>query len=351
MPVGVFSGFLAGHGLNDMFAFHDTFAVRVSGALATAATSRRPTRGRCRLRTVGSLKPPPDERRSDGAGSASGGRKGRRRRTELDVDGSAGKQAPEVVEPDMIEGSSRRGPGGSSDTVEAEFKDVEEGKHRRARIILEIVNAGEELEEKINKYKEDIDEELLEMMYSRIKLSSEYGEKEEVVKSLVTLWRRLRSELERQKATPAMRLLDDALCMMTPGTGGKLEDRIEMVTDRLESAFSGPQSIPVDIFGVAQALAGGEEPPEEFTQEFVSQTDFIREVEALLVDAKQGQEQMLEEFQNMQAKVREVGETSEEGRVIQEEVGLLRKALKERELSMEEVEEILEIARAIVVDL
>lgn len=45
--------------------------------------------------------------------------------------------------------------------------------NRKAEILLEILNAGEAVEAKIQQYREDIDEDMLQMLYMRIEASQE----------------------------------------------------------------------------------------------------------------------------------------------------------------------------------
>lgn len=52
---------------------------------------------------------------------------------------------------------------------------------------------------------------------------------DKVIDGLMMLWRRMCTEFERRTATPALRLLDDVLALLTPAAGGTYEDRYVLV--------------------------------------------------------------------------------------------------------------------------
>eukprot|EP00803_Ostreobium_quekettii_P007957 evm.model.scf_929.5 EVM.evm.TU.scf_929.5 scf_929:27068-30756(-) len=171
----------------------------------------------------------------------------------------------------------------------------------------------------------------------------------ESIEGLMTIWRRLRAECDRKNSTPAMRLLDEALSLISADMGGSREDRLEMVSDRLEAAFTGPQSLPVDIFGVAASLAEGEEPPEELVQECVAQDAFVKEVEALLDTAKKEWQEMERVLQRMKADLETNGLSGDDRRALEQEVDRLSKAAIDQEVALMDVEEIVGCARDVLV--
>lgn len=53
-------------------------------------------------------------------------------------------------------------------------------------------------------------------------------EEESAIEGLMLLWRRLHAEMQRMRATPATRLLDDVLRAMNPASELDLADRQEV---------------------------------------------------------------------------------------------------------------------------
>lgn len=58
-----------------------------------------------------------------------------------------------------------------------------------------------------------------------------------MVEGLTALFRRLRTEVERAQASPAMRLLDDLLLVMDSDWGSSEAARLEAAKERMDAAF------------------------------------------------------------------------------------------------------------------
>jgi len=138
---------------------------------------------------------------------------------------------------------------------------------------------------------------------------------------------------QRMEATPAARLLDDALQAMDPASGLSLQDRQQDTTVLLRRAFSAPGSRPINIFGVAAALAEGQEVvPEDIVNEFVPREAFVTESTELL-------EGVMQEQRNLERAWR-----AGEGKDNPEAVATL---VKERRLAIVQTQEIIALAKTL----
>lgn len=97
-------------------------------------------------------------------------------------------------------------------------------KRRMTKIIIDLVNAGGSFDEKIELYREYLTEELLEVFHKRIEFARNFEDKE-TIEGLRIIWRRIRAEIERKNATPAIRLLDELLSILHPSAGGTQQER------------------------------------------------------------------------------------------------------------------------------
>ncbi|GMH36597.1 hypothetical protein BSKO_04470 [Bryopsis sp. KO-2023] len=259
----------------------------------------------------------------------------------------------EVVTPDQIEEPEPVAdipipsiPQEKADEVPIEEMDPVE---RRTRIIIDVVNAGGALETVIPKYREYIDEELLEVLFKRIQTTAQFEEKS-AVEGLVAVWRRLRSELERKNATPAMKLLDKLLKIVNvpPEFEESTEhERLEEATDTMMDAFIGPQAQAVDIFAIAKDLAEGGEPPEELMEGPVSRKAFVAEVEELLEDAKKSTVDAQKRLQSIKKQLRENLEQARQETALRRELEALRMKIDSREAVMDHVRNLLRVAKSL----
>jgi len=112
--------------------------------------------------------------------------------------------------------------------VWAEEEDIDfpnmDPKRRMTKIIIDLVNAGGSFDEKIDLYREYLTEELLEVFQKRIEFARNFEDKE-TIEGLRIIWRRIRAEIERNNATPAIRLLDELLSFLHPSAGGTKQER------------------------------------------------------------------------------------------------------------------------------
>ncbi|KAK9824189.1 hypothetical protein WJX72_008420 [[Myrmecia] bisecta] len=209
---------------------------------------------------------------------------------------------------------------------------------RKSNLLLDMVAAGAEVDKVIAENIYEVDDYLIGLLESRIETAQEFDD-DDVVEGLLLLWQRLRIERDRFNATPAQRLLDDALHVMAVSTPADYSDRLKEVRRRLESAFTPPgmEAAPVNIFGVASILGqGGELPPEEIVGEFVAQWQFLAEGKDLLKQAMDEQHELEHVLQTGLAKEQE------------EEV---REVFEERAAVVTQLQEILAIASSIKPDL
>ena len=173
---------------------------------------------------------------------------------------------------------------------------------------MEIMNAGAALEEVVETFRDDIDHVMLELLEARIKTARQLEQDEETVQGMIALYRYLKSEYDRNAASPALRLLDTLLQLMNDteddddgtedGTSILYDRREEMkrkVMARMQMAFDASLPLQNDVVSVAQQLASGKQRfIDEIVNESVKPLEFIYEVEALLEKAVD-QQRVLEE--------------------------------------------------------
>lgn len=173
---------------------------------------------------------------------------------------------------------------------------------------MEIMNAGAALEEVVETFRDDIDHVMLELLEARIKTARQLEQDEETVQGMIALYRYLKSEYDRNAASPALRLLDTLLQLMNDtedddygtedGTSILYDRREEMkqkVMARMQMAFDASLPLQNDVVSVAQQLASGKQRfIDEIVNESVKPLEFIYEVDALLEKAVD-QQRVLEE--------------------------------------------------------
>lgn len=84
-----------------------------------------------------------------------------------------------------------------------------------------------------------------------------------MVEGLTALFRRLRTEVERAQASPALRLLDDLLLVMDSDWGSSEAARLEAARERMDAAFdpnAGAPSWPRRIAAGARWANAGPTP-------------------------------------------------------------------------------------------
>ncbi|KAL0031766.1 hypothetical protein WJX79_006201 [Trebouxia sp. C0005] len=203
---------------------------------------------------------------------------------------------------------------------------------RKSALIMKLTSAGADLEQMIKDNQHENDEVLLKMLEKRAEAAYNMGEEEEAAfEGLMLLWRRLNAELQRMQASPAARLLDTVLQVMDPASGLTLQDRQQAVQVLLRKAFHAPGSRPVDIFGMAAALAEGQAvAAEELVDKFVPRDQFVQEAEELLAGAIEVQQGLEKDAQSGQVQGH------------QQEVDQL---LKDRRMAIVQLQEIIALAK------
>eukprot|EP01023_Acetabularia_acetabulum_P021295 TRINITY_DN21150_c0_g1_i1.p2 TRINITY_DN21150_c0_g1~~TRINITY_DN21150_c0_g1_i1.p2 ORF type:complete len:232 (-),score=55.92 TRINITY_DN21150_c0_g1_i1:86-781(-) len=208
--------------------------------------------------------------------------------------------------------------------------------------------AGSKIEDRISVYKkrEEINAALLAVLFKRIQAAEAMKEEQDILNALVGLFRRLRAEFERNRSSPALRLLDDLLTISDEHGEDALASN-EAVKSRMQVAFSGQQG-NLGILEIAQKLS--EQLPEEALKnsqqleeflpetEFVPKQQFIDEVEVLIVQAELGKDNMEEQYSYISSQLREYDQLSKkEGYKITSEERTAKQNLKnaERELQVQ----------------
>jgi len=192
---------------------------------------------------------------------------------------------------------------------------------------------------------------MLEILEGRIEAARSLEQDDEVIQGLQSLYTYMRAKYDRNTASPALQLLDTVLNMMDPeddidpNKSTDWEDSPSMspyevrdtlkkdVATRLQMAFQQDFVPQEDVLSVAQYVAkGGKEYIDQLVSQHVKPEEFIFEVERLLQKATE-QQNVLEEYI-----------VKEESTNAKHE---LEKALRERNNAIENVQEILLIARSI----
>lgn len=215
----------------------------------------------------------------------------------------------------------------------------------KSKILMEIMNAGAAVEEVVETFRDDIDHVMLELLEARIKTARQLEQDEETVQGMIALYRYLKSEYDRNAASPALRLLDTLLQLMnddddnetsvdgTPMAYDRREEMKQKVMARMQMAFDASLPLQNDVVSVAQQLASGKQRfIDEIVNESVKPLEFIYEVEALLEKAVD-QQRVLEEHISKE----------DQGDVKHQ----LQKAFDARSETIDNVQEIVSMARMV----
>ncbi|XP_040368775.1 protein PALE CRESS, chloroplastic isoform X2 [Rosa chinensis] len=169
------------------------------------------------------------------------------------------------------------------------LKDYPEEDVRKARkLISSFIRAAEEVEEKIEEAGEkgELTELVLMVIWNRLDLAR----RDDVIRSLDLLYRRIEAEILKQEASPAMRLLNDLLNMHDgfDDEGWQKECKKRMIdTFPREDPFSilVPEGFDIDKH------EGPLRPPLE-VDDALLRVDFVREVDALLQEVRAEQSEV-----------------------------------------------------------
>lgn len=247
--------------------------------------------------------------------------------------------APDIVNAEVVPSSPHNRP------MTEEEQQIKEELIQKSRILMQIMQAGSTVESVIAQYQNEIDDTMLELLQKRIDAARRLERTQEVVEGLILLYRRLKNEVDKSKATPAMKLLDTVLRIINDDSisqegkeyktvaknFGLLDDSVRsQVVAKIKAAF-GTAPLQTDVLSLAaQLAAGGEAVVDALMEEQVDASQFIEEVKNLLEDAMKQQ-------QELKAVVLRLPENSSE----REKVHVI---VEDREEALEQVQEILSIA-------
>lgn len=220
---------------------------------------------------------------------------------------------------------------------EEELPEEEMIRARKSAILLEILESGGSVERVIEQYSDEIDHTMLELVEKRIQAARQLEQEEEVVQGLIALYRYLKAEHDRNVASPALRLLDTLLQIMLEEEVGESETYSDVskatrqkVMARMQMAFDASLPLESDPLSLAHHLAQGKTRMiDDLLNETVKPLEFIQEVEVLLGRAMDQHAQLEKQVEGM--------ESSE----------AIREALRARSAAIDNVQEILIMARDI----
>lgn len=148
------------------------------------------------------------------------------------------------------------------------------------------------MEEAIAQHRGNIDDTMLELLEQRMAAAEQVERQPEVLQGLQLLYRRLKSEVERQQASPALQLLDELMGILDPQVEGggfapslAMSERRRAAAARVRAAFSG--GLPTgtaDVLSLAAQLSApaGSQLADELVADPVDPMVFMAEVTELL---------------------------------------------------------------------
>ncbi|KAL1085904.1 hypothetical protein V6Z11_D08G080600 [Gossypium hirsutum] len=159
---------------------------------------------------------------------------------------------------------------------------------RARKLVSSFIRAEEEVEEKIEEAAErgELTELVLMVIWNRLDLARRDDEKD-AIRSLDLLYRRVETEILKQEASPAMRLLNDLLNMHD---GFDNEGWLKECKKRMVETF--PREDPFSILVPAGFDIDKHHGPLSLPAEaddVLLRVDFIREVDALLQEVRSEQ--------------------------------------------------------------
>ncbi|KAM7527151.1 hypothetical protein LguiB_030561 [Lonicera macranthoides] len=164
----------------------------------------------------------------------------------------------------------------------------EEDLQKAKRLVSSFIKSAEEVEERIEEAAEkgELTELVLMVIWNRLDLARRDDEKD-AIRSLDLLYRRVETEILKQEATPAMRLLNDLLIMHD---GFDDDGWLKACRKRMAETF--PREDPFTILAPAgfdiDKHEGPFRPPLE-DDDLLLRVDFVRELDALLEEVRMEQ--------------------------------------------------------------
>lgn len=228
---------------------------------------------------------------------------------------------------------SLEGPGEEQSDSDSEDEPDDGG---RSALLLQLASATPEtIDVLIQDNSERIDEELLTLLYERIQAAKKFDEGEDIVDGLTLLFVRLRTVLERNLSTPALRLLDDLLLILDSGARETEQARMNVAVARMQRAFAAQRGAGLDVFDVAQALGAGDRDAADVEAvEYVARRDFITDVGRLLKGAGERADRLQLDIEMKEATLKEGIERGIYGEVEQQKFDAWLRQQKSRAAEM-----------------
>lgn len=223
---------------------------------------------------------------------------------------------------------------------------------RKSAILMEIIESGTSVEQTIEKYSDEIDHVMLQLLEKRIQVARQLEQEDEVVQGLYVLYKYLKAEHDRNMASPALRLLDTLLRIIaydpendddeslssSPSMSSSFsysdvsKAKRQQVMARMQMAFDASFPLESDPLSLAHHLAQGKTRMiDDMLNETVNPSEFIHEVEGLLGHA-------MDQHALLEKQLKEEGLESSQN---------VREALRARSTAIDNVQEILVMARDI----
>ncbi|KAL6769483.1 hypothetical protein ACKKBG_A31190 [Auxenochlorella protothecoides x Auxenochlorella symbiontica] len=265
-------------------------------------------------------------------------------------EGGPGTPPPTVLDPEVLDDVMSIDDPETLDPDYARRLNAERGKQgvqvdpeevRRGSILLEIARAGEKVEDVISQYSAEIDVEMLEMLERRIELARDSPEENGALEGLTILHQRLQAEFHRQHSTPALRLLDDVMRLLTPDESGAdgrgPQEREAAASARLAAAFSATAGPGSDLIDLARRLAKAEASASDYIAEsLVDRAAFVAESQDVLSVAAAGQADL--------ERAMAAADSAAPGEVSEAQRARLFEVHAERQAAMEKVRQAIQLA-------
>lgn len=232
---------------------------------------------------------------------------------------------PEVMEEEDTEvmgemGSMPSSRNSGQQSLEQQARDL---IRKKAAILMKIMQSGADVEAAISRNIDEIDETMLQLLRRRMDAARQLERSKDVLQGIEMLYRRLKAEIDRRNATPALRLLDSLLIFYEESefdmehiessndispladftSTGRMKPKSpsarfahirKQIGAELRQAF-GSVSPQIDVLTLARELAeGGADVARNVLDVHVDPDEFIQEV-GDLVESVQLQQRQLEE--------------------------------------------------------
>eukprot|EP00877_Chromochloris_zofingiensis_P008024 jgi/Chrzof1/3475/Cz12g26270.t1_PAC[v5.2] len=226
---------------------------------------------------------------------------------------------------------------------------------RKASILLELLAAGPQLDDKLAQFRSEIDELMLLMLSRRLELTQKMQQEPDVISHLEGMYDIVRVQYERSQASPAMRLLDDVMDILGDDSSAlDYGQRRADASNRMRDAFTGGASQQIDIFAAAAALAAdGAKAAEALCVEAVSPVAFLAETAQLQAQAKLQQQELQQMLQDFRAELKWVQDNKPDmlqQQQVQQRISQMQAAeqlLTQRTAAIIQLDDVMKIASSI----